>query len=74
MVEDDDIASLIASPAGTLWKDPAMEDRLKSRLPKSYDLFLDTINDINASMDELKNELGVNRVGFQQGLQEEEPK
>ena len=68
IVDDHDIAALIADPGGDKWKDPGLEVKLKDRLPKSYELFLDTISDINATMDGLKDELGIRREGFQQGL------
>ncbi len=68
VVDDNQIAALIAEPGGTKWKDPALEDKVKSRLPKSYDLFIDTIYDIKTTVDDLKEELGVNREAFQKGL------
>lgn len=68
VVDDDEISELIAEPGGMKWKDPGLEDALKKRLPKSYDLFLDTINDIKSTVDGLKEELGVNREAFQEGL------
>ena len=61
VVDDGEIAALMAEPGGMEWKDPALEDKLKSRLPKSYDLFVDTIHDIQSTVDGLKDELGVNR-------------
>ena len=68
IVDDHHITALIADPGGEEWKDPDLEVKLKGRLPKSYDLFLDTISDINATMDGLKEELGIRRQAFQQGL------
>ena len=68
VVDDDEIATLIAEPGGVRWKDPTLEDKLKSRLPKSYDLFLDTINDVKSTVDGLQEELGVNREAFQKRL------
>ena len=68
IVDDDQIAALIAEPGGMKWKDSTLEDKLKSRLPKSYDLFLDTIYDIKSTMDDLKEELGLSRDAFQEGL------
>lgn len=68
VVDDNEIAALIAEPGGMKWKDPALEDMLKNRLPKSYELFLDTINDIKSTVDGLKEELGVSREAFQEGL------
>lgn len=69
LVDDDEIAALIAEPGGMKWKDVALEDKLKSLLPKSYELFLDTIYDIRSTVDDLGEELGVNNEAFQKGLE-----
>ena len=69
LVDDDQIELLIAEPGGTLWKDHALEITLRSRLPKSYDLFLDIIRDIQDIMNGLRAELGLGKVDFQKGLQ-----
>ena len=57
--DEAEAAALIADPGGTPWKDSVLEDKMKSRFPKSYDLFLDTIYDIKYTVDDLKEELGV---------------
>lgn len=69
VVDDDEVAMLIAEPGGSCWKNPVLEEILKGRLPKSYDLFVDTISDIKVTMEDLKRELGVSREAFQEGLQ-----
>ena len=74
VVDDDEISSLLAEPGGSGWKDPVLEDKLRSRLPKSYDLFLDTINDIHGIMNGLKEELGLSREAFQKGLEPQNEK
>ena len=68
VVDDDEIAALIAEPGGIRWKDPALELKLKSRLPRSYDLFIDTIHEIQSAVDGLREELGITREAFQKGL------
>lgn len=72
VVNDDEIESLLADPGGKGWKDPDMETRLKEQLPKSYDLFIETIDEINHLMQELKQELGVSKVHFQNKVSGEE--
>ena len=64
VVDDDMIQELIIDPAGDGWKDPSLEKKLMDRLPKSYDLFLDTINEIQDVMVVLKQELGVDKTQF----------
>jgi hypothetical protein len=59
VVDDDELKVLMADPAGDGWEDPELETRLKERLPKSYDLFLDIIGDMNTLMEALKTDLGV---------------
>ncbi len=60
---------MLAEPGGARWKDPALEAKLKSRLPKSYDLFLDTVFDLQETMEGLKVELGMDHEAFQKGLE-----
>ena len=74
VVEDEEIEALIAEPGGSRWQDHEMEEKLKSRLPRSYDLFLDTIHDIQDTMDKLGEELGVSRIAFQAKLDTSEQK
>ena len=68
VVDDDDVNELMSEPGGLKWRDPALEQKLKDRLPKSYDLFLDTMHDIQATMEGLSEELGLHRTLFQKEL------
>ncbi|KAF2737057.1 hypothetical protein EJ04DRAFT_410694, partial [Polyplosphaeria fusca] len=65
VVDDDELKSLMADPAGQAWEDKELEERLKARLPKSYKLFLEIMGDINKLMESLKKELGINNASFQ---------
>ena len=69
VVDDEEIEALMLEPGGSRSQDPDIEETLKSRLPRSYELFLDTIQDIEDVMEKLGKELGVSRVGFQVGLE-----
>lgn len=62
---EDELALLIAKPGGDGWKDRELEQQLKERLPKSYEIYLEIINEINGVMENLKDELGINKVYFQ---------
>jgi hypothetical protein len=64
VVDDDELKALMDDPAGQSWEDPALEQRLKDRLPKSYTLFLDIIGDISSLVDSMRTELGVKNVRF----------
>lgn len=68
MIHDDEIAAMIVAPGRMKSKDLALRETLKGRLPKSYNLFLDTIYDIEATVVGLKDELGARREAFHKGL------
>jgi len=63
LVEDEDqLAMLLEKPGGHGWKDPNLEERLKKRMPKSYDLYLGVMEDMNDVVEKLGNELGITGV------------
>jgi hypothetical protein len=59
VADDDELSALMADPAGKHWEDADLELRLRQRLPKSYDLFLENIGEISGLVDSLKKEIGV---------------
>lgn len=63
---------LIAEPHGPAWANPELEKRLRQRLPKSYDLYLESIERIQDVMIDLKRELGMDKAGFQSKVSEED--
>lgn len=65
IADEDELQQLIATPGGPRWKNPELETRLRQRLPKSYDLYLESIDHIKDIMNDLKHELGTDRAGFQ---------
>ncbi|RYP69578.1 hypothetical protein DL771_006015 [Monosporascus sp. 5C6A] len=70
VVDDDELKDLMNDPAGKAWEDGELEKRLRERLPKSYDLFLDIIGNINRLMESLKKELGVHNPQFHAKIDE----
>ena len=64
ITDDDEVTKLMSEPGSARWKNPQLEESLKRRLPRSYGLFIDTVNDINFTISELKEELGVSKVYF----------
>ncbi|OCL04599.1 hypothetical protein AOQ84DRAFT_300565 [Glonium stellatum] len=70
VVNEAELQILMENPAGEGWEDPELEERLKQRLPKSYNLYLDIIGDINKLMEKLKKELGVGNAYFQSRVNE----
>lgn len=71
IVDDEALKALIEDPGGMLWKNPRLEEALQERLPKSYDLYLETVQEINDVMNGLKRELGLDKVHFQKELEVE---
>lgn len=65
VVDDDELQHFMDDPAGEAWKDEEVEKSLKNRLPKSYDVFLDIMSNINSLMEAFKKELGVHNLRLQ---------
>ncbi|KAF2193527.1 hypothetical protein K469DRAFT_728735 [Zopfia rhizophila CBS 207.26] len=70
VVDDDELKDPMADSGLEAWEDAELEERLKERLPNSYDLFLDIIGDINELMELLKKEIGVSNPQFQAKINE----
>jgi hypothetical protein len=72
IADEDELQRLLAEPDGPEWKNPELEKRLRQRLPKSYDLYLESIDRIQDVMNELEHELGIHKVGFQSKVAEQD--
>ncbi|KAJ5024205.1 hypothetical protein J3E72DRAFT_387566 [Bipolaris maydis] len=53
----DEVGKLIANPGGLKWSDKALQKQLERRLKESYQLYLDTMAEMNEIAEELKKEL-----------------
>ena len=51
------MALLLQNPGGSLWKDPAIANRLKSRLQSSYAGYVETVVDVQSAINEFQNRL-----------------
>lgn len=60
--------SLIVDPLGEAWEDPALEEKLKARLPRAYELYLSTISHMNEAMEELVHILNLDVDSVQDQL------
>lgn len=58
IIEDDEIAELIADFGGESWEDTGLGVELKGRLLRFYEFFSDTINDIQNNHNCSKKNLG----------------
>jgi len=72
IADEDELQRLISEPGSPEWQNPDLETRLRQRLPKSYDLYLESIEHIKEVMNNLKGELGINKPSFQNKLQEDD--
>jgi len=70
ITDEDELQRLIAEPDGVEWKNPELEKRLRQRLPRSYNLYLESIDRIKDVMNDLKHELGIDKASFQTKVSE----
>jgi hypothetical protein len=66
--DGDEVAKLIANPGGQRWADKALQERLVGRLHDSYQLYQDTITEMNEIVEELKKELCFDKENVQDKL------
>lgn len=67
IVPDATLAALLNTPGGVAWGDPELNRKLQTRLRKSYNSYLDTVNDLNEVVTILKSKLELDpsgKVGF----------
>jgi hypothetical protein len=64
----DEVAELIADPGGQRWSDVALQGRLEGRLHESYQLYRDTVTEMNELAEELKKELCYDKENVQDKL------
>jgi hypothetical protein len=64
IADDDELKRLIECPGGDKWNDPALEERLRERLPKTYSSYLDTIEMMKNVVQELDQALGMSKPHF----------
>lgn len=57
--DEDELKMLIAKPGGEMWRDADLEAGLQERLPRSYEVYLEIINEMVGVMNSLKKELGI---------------
>ncbi|KAK4985214.1 hypothetical protein LTR50_006108 [Elasticomyces elasticus] len=71
IVSYEEIEELVSAPLGSRWKDPELEETLQSRLPpRAYNVYLETITEMNGVMRDLQKELGLDKVHFQTEIAE----
>jgi hypothetical protein len=68
VADQSQIQKLLAEPGGTLWREPGIEDQLKDRLQDSYELYLEIVQQLQRTMQNLNEELAVDKVAVQEKL------
>ena len=56
---DVEMRALLDDPGGPPWQDPTLEQRLKERLPKSYDWYRLRVEAIDNILEDMKKRLGI---------------
>jgi hypothetical protein len=68
MLDSDEVAKLISEPGGQGWGDDSLQKRLSQRLHDSYQIYLDTITEMNETVEEIKKELCYDKDQLQDKL------
>lgn len=63
-----EVTCLISDPGGKGWSSKALQERLKGRLQESYDLYMEIIQEMNETAEELRKELAVDKATIQDKL------
>ena len=59
ITSDAEMNVLLCDPTGPSWRDTKLEQKLKDRLPKSYESYRNTIDDMMVTMGALQKKLGI---------------
>lgn len=60
---EDEITDLMAQPRGAIWKKPEYEEKLRQRLGRSYEAYLQTSDNLVNALCTMCEKLGVNSSG-----------
>ena len=63
LVTPDELDSLVAHPGGPGWKDVELDRKLKSRLQRSYGVYLASIQEMKRAVKDLEDRLELNANG-----------
>ena len=63
IVSDALIEPMIDNPFSVLWKKPSTADKVKRRLSRHYDLFIESVQDMYETVEEIKAKLNIGPDG-----------
>jgi hypothetical protein len=66
--DDEQLSNLLKEPGGAPWKHPDLERKLKERLPKSYEIYMNIVEEIKGVMETLKQKLGAGNISPQENV------
>ncbi|KAI0903976.1 hypothetical protein F4823DRAFT_568174 [Ustulina deusta] len=69
--DDGQLQDLIEKPGGPVWNDPALQRALENRLQKSYRVYMEILDEMQQTMQELNKELSVDNAQLQSHIREE---
>lgn len=69
--DDGQLQDLIEKPGGPVWNDPALQRALENRLQKSYRVYMEILDEMQQTMQELNKELSVDNAQLQSYIREE---
>ncbi|KAI8635552.1 hypothetical protein F5Y19DRAFT_408285 [Xylariaceae sp. FL1651] len=70
--DESQLQDLIAEPGGPGWHNPAIQQALEKRLQKSYQLYLEILDEMRQAMQELNKELSVDNTQLQSRVRNNE--
>lgn len=70
IADDTRLQDLLKDPGGLSWQDPSLEAMLRDRLPKTYSSYLDTMEMMKETIQDLEEALGVSKIHFQARVSE----
>jgi hypothetical protein len=65
IADEDTIRDMLEDPLGELWRNPETVVRLKERMPKTYESYLETMEAMQETLQELQDTLGMRKTYFQ---------
>ncbi|KAL5313882.1 hypothetical protein ACEPPN_018305 [Leptodophora sp. 'Broadleaf-Isolate-01'] len=70
IADESKLQELLKDPGGPSWQDRTLEAMLKERMPKTYSSYLDTIETMKETIQDLEEALGMSKIHFQARVSE----
>ncbi|KAH7330211.1 hypothetical protein BKA65DRAFT_480368 [Rhexocercosporidium sp. MPI-PUGE-AT-0058] len=70
IADESRLHELLRDPGGLSWQDPTLEAMLMERMPKTYSSYLDTMETMKETIQDLEEALGMSKIHFQARVSE----